>query len=128
MHILRCFRRVIVSNAESPVGKYDLDLDEIVPFMAINGTIMVKHIRLSASLLSVLPARAGTITKESQEFTTSVAEVYTTESFVDTHFIVSGFAGYQFDMGEKLTIAPLLGFSYTYRKWSAEDGEDNQQF
>ncbi|GMO26872.1 MAG: hypothetical protein Ta2B_07290 [Termitinemataceae bacterium] len=122
---------IMIDKAESLIKKtngttvHSLDLDEIAPFIAFEGELLVHNFRFTLDVLSVIPVRVGEIKEESADVSDN-KDYHTAESTIDSHYKAGGSIGYRFDIGS-LDIVPYAGFSYRYRKWSAENGSSGKK-
>ncbi|GMO13763.1 MAG: hypothetical protein Ta2A_24490 [Treponemataceae bacterium] len=116
---------IIIDKAENLVTKsgahvHNLDLAEIAPSILLDGELSVNKFRFDLALLSAIPVRLGHIEEEST-LTSGGKNYHTADSTIDSHYKVGINVGYRFTEGD-FEFVPQLGFSYRYRKWSADNG------
>ncbi|GMO21315.1 MAG: hypothetical protein Ta2B_00020 [Termitinemataceae bacterium] len=116
---------IIIDKAESLISKsgahvHNLDLDEIAPSILLDGELSVNKFRFALALFSAIPVRLGH-TDEESTLPSGGKNYHTADSTIDSHYKVGINVGYFFSIGD-LEIVPQLGFSYRYRKWSADNG------
>jgi outer membrane protease len=111
-----------VYEGERCISRLDW-VDTFVPALSLAGSAELFNVRIGARIDTAVPVRSGLL--EDHDFliagSSEPSHYSKHDAYLDKDFTGSLWAGYVFRVGA-FELTPSVGFSYSNRKWSAQDG------